>query len=246
MSHTSICSRGLFAHVILAVAAVWLTSGQTAKANLIANGNFESGNVGFSSGYTYSHGNIAPEGVFDVVTDPHNSHPGGESYGDHTSGSGLMLAVNGSSVAGALVWSETVGVTPGRTFDINGWLSNWSALPQVTTNLRLQVNGSILGEFTSPANFKVWAPFDYQWPSGANTSAHIEFISLSTAPVGNDFALDDLAMNEVPEPAGPCAIAVILTALMCRRRGSNGKRANLPMPHNSKISIPSPSHAPCK
>ena len=43
--------------------------GSTALAGVV-NGNFEAGNTGFTSGYTYLPGNGVPEGVYDVVQLP--------------------------------------------------------------------------------------------------------------------------------------------------------------------------------
>src|SRR5262245_56943309 len=72
-----------------------LLSGQ----NLITNGDFALAITGFTSGYTYSPGNILDPGTYDVVDNPAHSRPNDNesaSYGDHTSGTGLMLAVNGT------------------------------------------------------------------------------------------------------------------------------------------------------
>src|SRR4030095_8021391 len=88
-----------------------------ASAALIVNGNFELGNAGFTSGYTFdnSANGLAGggedgfgAGKYSVVNNPNSSHSAFVSVGDHTTGSALMMVVNGSTVANKNVWSGTV------------------------------------------------------------------------------------------------------------------------------------------
>ena len=72
----------------------------TASTNLITNGDFESGNTGFTSGYAF--GNVHGPGTYWIGGTPSQA-PGawGGWYngGDHTSGSGKMMVVNGANDA---------------------------------------------------------------------------------------------------------------------------------------------------
>ncbi len=77
-------------------------------SGLIVNGDFEAGNSGFTSDYTYSPGNLNPAGRYAVLTDPNSAHGQATSFGDHTTGYGLMMAVNGANLANQIVWSQTV------------------------------------------------------------------------------------------------------------------------------------------
>ena len=63
---------------------------------LIPNGDFELGNSGFASAYSFSPGDISSAKTYDVLADPQAAYGGATSYGDHTSGQGLMMAVNGA------------------------------------------------------------------------------------------------------------------------------------------------------
>ena len=47
---------------------------------LLLNGNFDAGNVGFFSAYSFSPGNLFPESTYDVVANPHDSHDGAIAY----------------------------------------------------------------------------------------------------------------------------------------------------------------------
>src|SRR5262249_4207848 len=87
-------------------------------SNLIANGDFEGGNTGFTSQYTYSPGDIGPAGSYDVVDNPAHSRPHDTnpvSYADHTTGRGLMLAANGPTAPAS---ASVLG--PGNVSTTNG------------------------------------------------------------------------------------------------------------------------------
>jgi hypothetical protein len=82
--------------------------------NLIVNDDFEAGNSGFTSDYDVvvatGHNTLQPPYVYAIGTDPYLYHSAWTSFGDHTSGTGNMMIVNGSSegTPGALVWGQTV------------------------------------------------------------------------------------------------------------------------------------------
>ena len=166
------------------------------QLNLIVNGNFDLGNTGFTSGYTYSHGNIQPAGTYDVISNPHNSHPLATSFGDHTTGTGLMLAVNGGSNPAQIVWSETMNVTTNSTYALSGWGASWGGSGGVDTSaaqLVFYINGIQQGSPVQiPAQNATWQSFTTLWNSQSSTQAVIEIRDLVTVAGGNDFALDDL------------------------------------------------------
>ena len=175
----------------------------SAQANLITNGDFESGASGFTSGYVLSPGNITPAGTYDVVTNPALVHPNATSYGDHTSGSGNMLAVNGASIPGVIVWGETVVVDPSTNYDFAAYLSSWTSISPA--DLLFSVNGLSIGSLAATSTTGVWNLFFTTWNSGTSTSANIQIVNANTASSGNDFALDDIYFGNpifsVPEPA---------------------------------------------
>src|SRR4051812_12269472 len=89
---------------ILLVVALLLVAARPARAGMIFNGDFEKGNVGFTS--DYSTPGLLDQGWYQVLTDPHLANPYAVSYHDHTTGSGLMMAVNGPLDPNAVVWSQ--------------------------------------------------------------------------------------------------------------------------------------------
>lgn len=179
------------------LAAVILLSGQLLAdpVNIIVNGDFEAGNTGFSTGYTYSPGNIHGPGTYDIVTDPQLSHASATSFGDHTTGSGYMMAINGSETAGVSLWLQPVSVIPDALYTLSFWVANW--YPSAPTTLDVQINGTSVGTIT-PSGVGIWQEFTADWLSDAATSASIGIVSMGTAYSGNDYALDDISFMDPP------------------------------------------------
>src|SRR5262249_23725901 len=104
---------------LLAAAAALLFLARPAAADLIVNGNFEAGTntSGFTTGYTVSPGFLDGPALVDVTKNPaaENQWWQPTNFGDHTSGSGFMLAVNGATTPNTPVWSQTVAVSPNTT-----------------------------------------------------------------------------------------------------------------------------------
>ena len=174
--------------------------------NLIVNGDFEAGNTGFESDFTNNQTNITGAGTYAVVDDPSTVHPSATSYGDHTSGSGLMQAVNGTTDTTSVFWRQTVAVDAGTNYDFGLWTSTWFG---GASSLRLLVNDAALGDFLTPTSNGVWEQSTFGWFSGGATSATFELVNTSNAFTGNDFAVDDITLfgeavpggSAVPEPA---------------------------------------------
>ena len=81
--------------------------------NLITNGDFEAGNTGFITQYGFRNNNpynrdeLKPEGLYAVDTDAHEYHDDFNDHGDHTSGDGNYMIVNGDPNLGNVVWETT-------------------------------------------------------------------------------------------------------------------------------------------
>lgn len=164
--------------------------------NLIVNGDFEAGNSGFSSDYAYNPGNLVPEGVYDILSNPQASHPGFAPCPDHTSGSGNMMAVNGAGTPNQNVWCQTVNVQPNTQYAFSAWVATLvSTSPAL---LQFSINGGTIGPiFSAPSSTCNWVNFYAIWSSGNNTTATICIVNQNTVLGGNDFALDDLVFSPV-------------------------------------------------
>jgi len=162
--------------------------------NVIANGNFEAGNSGFSSGYIYTPPPNTTEAQYWVSVNASLWNGGMSACTDHTSGSGNYMMVNGAGVPGTSVWCQTISVTPNTDYDFSAWAT--SLYPNSPAILQFSINGVLLGSsFTLPSTPCLWTQFFNTWNSGTNTSANICIVNQNTMIGGNDFALDDLTFS---------------------------------------------------
>ena len=181
----------------------------TVSQELVTNGNFNSGNTGFTTSYTLTSGfytgvptsGLYPEGLYAVNTNANNYHPA--FYGtDHTTGSGNFMIINGSgSSTPTTVWQETVTVNPNTTYYFSAWgLSMNNVAPFAA--LQFAVDGVQVGTVAAlTGNTRTTAPFTWQqfygtWNSGPSaSSAVISIVDTSRALGGNDFGLDDISFG---------------------------------------------------
>ncbi|HSW01606.1 MAG TPA: hypothetical protein VLI39_15660 [Sedimentisphaerales bacterium] len=164
------------------------------SAGLIANGNFESGDGGFSTEYVYTSDLTSP-GTVVVGFDPCDHHPLAASYGDHTSGSGRMLIANGSTSGSAAVWEQTVSISPNTEYAFYYWLSTWTPCVTQQTQIRCLFDGVRTGPagFTSP-DAGDWTVVLFRWKSGSASQVNIRLVDRTGTVENNDFALDDIGM----------------------------------------------------
>lgn len=170
--------------------------------NLVNNGDFEAGNTGFTSAYSYGSGGawglLSSEGQYAISTSPHLVHNNFSVCADHTpSGPGNMLIANGSGTPNTSVWCQTINVTPNTNYLFSAWISNALNDPNVS-NLQFFVNDIQIGSvFSTTPTACDWQEFNDTWNSGANTTAQLCIRNQNTTTGGNDFCLDDITFREV-------------------------------------------------
>lgn len=159
--------------------------------NLVNNGDFSQGNIGFTSEYIYGNPNIT-EGQYFVGSNPQLWNPSLSPCTDHTNSSGNMLLVNGSPVDNINVWKQTITVTPNTNYAYSVWIQSlWVPNP---AQLEFSINGKHTGTLiTASLPTCSWKQFYTTWNSGNNTSATLTIINKNTFVQGNDFALDDIS-----------------------------------------------------
>ncbi len=170
--------------------------------NLVINGDFETGNSGFSTAYAPGSGGawglLSSEGQYAIATSPSLVHNNFSVCADHTpSGPGNMLIANGSGVPNTSVWCQTVNVSPNTNYLFSAWFANALNDPNIS-NLQFYVNNIQIGAvFSTTPNACNWVEFNDTWNSGANTTAQLCIRNQNTTVGGNDFCLDDISFREV-------------------------------------------------
>lgn len=181
---------------------------QETGTNVVTNGDFSSGNSSFTSSYTYMTttsscptcccGKLSLEGTYTVGTNPNTYHTNFTSFGDHTSGSGNMLIVNGASTTGVTVWKENIPIIPNTDYVFSVWATSANqASPAI---LNFSINGSALGtiSLSSAVSDGTWQYFTTTWNSGSTSgTVPIALVNQNTAAGGNDFAVDDIVFAPV-------------------------------------------------
>jgi len=184
-----------------------------ATAATVPNGDFSAGNSGFTSGYTYGPNagdllNGPPQsgaGYYAVVNDAQFSHPYFTSFGDHTTGKGLYLVGNGATNPGVAVYSSgAIAVAANRSYTFSAFFANAYPASPADMDFRVSLNGgpaTSIGDFTIPNGAGTWNAATKTFRTFGATSVVLSFVDRNVAASGNDFGIDDISMNAVPEPA---------------------------------------------
>lgn len=179
--------------------------------NLIFNGDFEQGPIGYSNDYvlTMPNNNNGAQRAYGVVTDPSTWYNGFSNCADHTTGNGTgkMMVIDGSTYnfGNDKFWCQNVGVEPNKTYQFSYWASTVANGNEA--QIQTQINGSILGTSTLPAGNCTWHQIIYTWNSGNNFLAEVCLIDKQYEAIGNDFVVDDISMRS----QGSCTADVTVT-----------------------------------
>ena len=176
-------------------------------ANLIVNGTFENGNVGFLSSYRYTSVADWHQGIYGILqnaSDLNTTAGAFAGYGllDNNNTTHYQMVVDGATTANVTVWSQTVKVVPNSTYQFTYWLRN---IKNTTDNnpsiIQLYANNQAAGTaFTAPATVADgYVQYYYNWDSGSNTSVTLDLRNQNTISGGNDFALDNIDFRTVTQ-----------------------------------------------
>jgi hypothetical protein len=170
---------------------------------LIVNGNFEGGNTGFTSGYTYkvdgaANNELIQESTYGVGPNVATYHP--QLVGTGRSGNYMM--VNGNTLSTLTVWSQNVNVVAGKNYAFKAYAQNTFAVSPAV--LRVYAGAELLGTF-SPEGLTSWTEFTSTFTASSTGSIELRIVDANLSKTGNDFGLDDLSLIEVcPELPSSC------------------------------------------
>ena len=187
--------------------------------NLLTNSGFETGGSGIGfitngAGYsqlpTASFGTTVP-GNFAVTNYPKTLNTTDFNFvGDHTTGAGRMLIIDGNTTAGnPPFWragntgAGVTGLTVGTTYHFSYWIISVSDLVvdnATQANIDVQVTGGsgltqVYGNIRADLPELGWRQVIYTFVATA-TTVQIELSNTNTNAVGNDFAIDDLLLTD--------------------------------------------------
>jgi hypothetical protein len=198
----------------------------SASLNLVVNGDFESGDTGFTSGYGDVTGianglatggddpaHLSGEGLYAVGGNANYYHSAFTTAGPE-SGNQMMI-VNGSTIPGKNVWTGTLSpdMTVGVTYLFSAWVMNVyhdTDPAHQDAELEFSIGGNLIGTFSAaPATAGVWSQFTAFYTPGTAGQLPTS-VDLKVNYYANDFALDNISLTAVPEPTTMIAGALLL------------------------------------
>lgn len=211
-------------------AALGGCTGLTGGTNLITNGNFESGNTGFSTAIQHTYTPPTSQLLvshYTIVANAQNVNPNFENIlGLGGSGNFMITDVN-QWQPNLLLWKQTITVEKNTCYCVSGWFINVDkdiAAVNQRPNVKLSAKGVNTGNILASASTgnllpnDPWSQHSISFNSGNNTSVDIEFISIPVGSIyfGNDVGIDGIEMfgidnNEVEGPESTCETPQVFT-----------------------------------
>lgn len=163
--------------------------------NILFNGNFEEGNLGFSSDYTLKTSSFSyalGEGLYVIGEHPVDYH---SNFSDCTNGGNLMI-VNGAGVPNTILYSSKVNVESNTDYVISFEATNLTYAP--LPKFQFSANDVQLGDIFEISNVNCeWNEYYEIWNSGEESILEISILNQNTALNGNNFAIDNIKIAKL-------------------------------------------------
>lgn len=169
--------------------------------NLVVNGDFTAGTVGFTSTYTNRCTSPLNEAEYCVTTNANLVH-GAWQPCTGRGGSGNMLVANGPQTPNLIVWQQTINVLPNTCYRYSVYATTvFSANPP---KIKIKVNSQELSLQLSTTTC-AWTETVGIWFSGSSSIATLYVYDDDFSAFGNDFALDDITFQAI---TGTCNVTL--------------------------------------
>lgn len=171
--------------------------------NLISNPDFELGNTGFSSDYTYTAIPTAGEAMYSVVPSAHDVHGAWTTAPDHTAVGVNYFVANGSADNSLAVWYTTDPILvsqPDTAYRFEAYLTSvYTVTAADSPILTFQVgNGTDWFDMGTSLTFPPgytpgqWRLSYYDGVFSTPGTYYLRLLNAQTALGGNDLGVDDL------------------------------------------------------
>lgn len=162
------------------------------NSNLVTNGDFEDGFVGFTSDYTFNP-NTNVNGLAQSSFNIDNQVPNlWMNQCDPIDGN--MMVVNGATVGNVDIYCTTVSVCPDTDYTMGAMIMN---INNPAPSLQFSANGTLLGAPQTGGTPCTVVEFNEVWNSGSEVSLKMCFVNQNTSGGGNDFAIDNIEIREI-------------------------------------------------
>lgn len=161
--------------------------------NLIFNGSFQLGTMGFFTQYNLipANNNVG-QGVAGVTSNPQIWFNPFASCNDQD-GTNTMLVADAATTPNTVLWRQIVPVQPNTDYTFSYWAT--SVVNVSPGQLRVDINGTNVNTTTLTNSTCSWQNITMTWNSGASTFATLELTNINLAANGNDFAIDNLSFT---------------------------------------------------
>ncbi len=180
------------------ISTTYTATSQANNINLIYNGDFEFGGIGFLSEYQLKVTN--PTGLnrtYGIVSNASSWNPVLGNCIDHTLGNstGQMLVACGSTYnAGTdVVWKQKVAVQPNKTYEFSFWLQTLEL--SNPAEIQVFINNVLVSTHLAINQICVWNQYFSNWNSNSDTLAEIKLVNKTFSAQGNSFSIDDLVFK---------------------------------------------------
>jgi len=112
---------------------------------------------------------------------------------------------------------ETVTTTAGQEYTFSGYIANLTYTPPTIQLNTSDPGAPVYGQYAVTGT-QAWEQFSFTWIATVSGPVTLALYDLTTASGGNDFAVDDLDLSAVPEPASAALLGFAATLLFAIRR----------------------------